>query len=99
MQEACGVEQDAVDPGAVSPVDRRDRLAFGVGVEDLEGHIEHARLPAHHGVEFLGCRGSIELRLATAQILHVSALNQQQLHRCPNTAAVPQETAVYARST
>ncbi len=80
MQEARGIEQDAVDIGAIGLVDRRDRLALGVGVEDVQGHVELAGLAAHDGIQFLGRGRPIELGLAAPQIFHVGALDQQQLH-------------------
>ena len=80
VQEARRIEQDAVDICPVRPVDRRDGLALHVGVEDVEFDIEPPRLPAQVGVQFLGGDGAVQFRLAAAQILHVGALDQQQLH-------------------
>jgi len=46
MQEAGRIEQDAIDAGSVGRVDRRHRLAFVAGVENIQCDSEPARLPA-----------------------------------------------------
>ena len=83
MQEARGVEQNAVNAVAVGLEDRRHRLALGIGVEDVERHAEVPRLASQDGVELLGRRRAVKFRLATAQILHVRALDEQEFHRSP----------------
>ena len=80
MEEARRIEQDAVDAGTVGPVDRRHRLAFGVGVEDVERHAQRLGLAPQKGVQFLGGRRAVQLGLAPPEIFHVGALDQQQLH-------------------
>ena len=56
------------------------RLAFSIGVENVQPDPELFGLPAQQVVELAGRGRSIQLGLAATQILHVRALDEQQLH-------------------